>query len=175
MISLRRILLENSDTAQQAHDKGWVSGGWGTWKDTTGTTVAKTVAGRLVPIDQLQDYEEDEDLEDFSTTVREKYHPDTFEVYHDRRTNSIQLSRIIVGKQHQGRGIGTKIMDDLIHYADVHGKKITLTPMEKNKAHGTTSTARLKRFYKRFGFTPNAGRHKDYRISDTMIRYPKTQ
>jgi len=168
-------LLEQNSPAELAHQNGWVSGGWGTWKDASGNTVAKTVAGKLVPVEKLQGYEREEDLDAFSQSIRDKYNPKSFEVYINPNTAAIQLSRIIVGNDNQGKGIGTKIMDDLISYADAHGKKITLTPMEKNKEHGTTSPTRLKKFYKRFGFVPNAGRHKDFSISDSMIRYPSSR
>lgn len=176
MISLRSLICEETSiAAQQAHAKGWVSGGWGTWKDGTGKTVAKTIMGKLTPINQIKDYEEEEDIEDFSQTIRNKYNPKNFELYLNPGTGDVHLSSIILNKDQQGQGIGTKIMDDLIDYVDAHGRRLTLTPMEKNKDHGTTSSNRLKKFYKRFGFVPNAGRYKDYRISDTMIRYPKSQ
>ena len=61
-------------------------------------------------------------------------------------------------------------MTRLINYADEVGKPILLSP--SNDFGG--SVTRLKEFYGRFGFVPNKGRNKDYRFSETYIRYPKT-
>ena len=36
-----------------------------------------------------------------------------------------------------------------------------------------TSQARLKKFYKKFGFVENKGRNKDFEISELMYREPK--
>ena len=48
-----------------------------------------------------------------------------------------------------------------------------LTPGTTDRHNGTTSQARLKRFYKRFGFQENSGRRRDFAISSTMIREPR--
>ena len=63
-------------------------------------------------------------------------------------------------------GAGTKYMQKLAQYADSVGKPITLTP--SNSLGG--SVARLKKFYKRFGFIEHNG-GKNYE----MIRYPQTK
>mgnify|MGYP003631952609 CR=1 FL=1 len=63
-------------------------------------------------------------------------------------------------------GAGTKYMQELAQYADSVGKPITLTP--SNSLGG--SVARLKKFYKRFGFIEHNG-GKNYE----MIRYPQTK
>ncbi len=81
--------------------------------------------------------------------------------------DSIRISLIVVNDKNQG--IGTKIMQDIISYADSVGKTITLTPSSDFGG----SVNRLKKFYKRFGFVENKGRNKDYEISDTMYRLPK--
>jgi GNAT superfamily N-acetyltransferase len=174
MILLVDLICEDpSLAAQQAHEKGWVSGGWGTWQDSSGKTVGKTIQGKLVPISQVKDYEEEEDIEDFSQSIRDTYRPAKFEVYIVPNTGDIHLASIVVRKDQHGQGIGTKIMDDLLAYADAHGRRVTLTPMEKNSEYGTTSSARLQKFYKRFGFVPNKGKHKDFRTRDSMIRPAK--
>lgn len=173
MCSLINLLFESkSSTAEEAHRRGWISGGWATWKDSTGKTVAKTINNKLVPIDKVKDYEEEESIEEFSESIRDNFRPKRFELYIVPNTGDIHLSAIFLHKHQQNQGIGTKIMDELISYADAHNKRITLTPAEKSKEHGTTSSNRLKKFYKRFNFVPNAGRYRDYRVRDSMIRNP---
>jgi hypothetical protein len=66
--------------------------------------------------------------------------------------------------------IGTKVMDDLIRYADANMKIITLTP---DNIDGVSVNV-LVQFYKKFGFKMNKGYNKNYEYTDTMIRYPKT-
>lgn len=65
--------------------------------------------------------------------------------------------------------IGTKVMDDLINYADAKLKIITLTPDNI----GGVNVNNLVQFYKKFGFKMNKGYNKNYEYTDTMIRYPK--
>lgn len=83
---------------------------------------------------------------------------------------NIILSEVIVPKGERGKGVGTKFMRDLTDIADAHGAVITLTP---DKSFGATSVDRLKLFYSRFGFVKNAGRKKDFRYMDTMLRRPE--
>jgi predicted GNAT superfamily acetyltransferase len=80
----------------------------------------------------------------------------------------ITLSKIIVPKDARGSGQGTKVMKDLTDYADTKGKRIVLTP---SKDYGG-SVARLKEFYKRFGFVENSGRNKDFSTRESMYREP---
>lgn len=65
----------------------------------------------------------------------------------------------------RGAGVGTLAMKDLIAWADLHGLMLGLRP-------NFSGRARLKKFYKRFGFVPNKGRRKDFRTRDDLIRYP---
>jgi GNAT superfamily N-acetyltransferase len=81
----------------------------------------------------------------------------------------IHLGRIVVPKGARGRGLGTRVMEDLTALADHYGLRITLSPATD---FGGTSVDRLKRFYRRFGFVSNKGRHKDFRIGATMYRSP---
>ena len=83
--------------------------------------------------------------------------------------NNITLSRIVIKKELRNTGIGTKIMQDLINYADQHKKIITLTPSSDFGG----SVNRLNQFYKGFGFVPNKGRKKNFEFRDSMIRVPK--
>lgn len=82
----------------------------------------------------------------------------------------LRLSTIEMPKSLRGQGLGTKAMEDLVHLADAFGLRIVLSP---STDFGGTSVDRLKRFYRRFGFVSNKGRHKDWTIRDTMYRVPQ--
>lgn len=86
------------------------------------------------------------------------------------KSNVIHLSRIVVPLEERGQGKGTEFMQELARYADMSGQKIALSP---SKDFGATSLARLKRFYKQFGFIENKGKKKDFAISETMYRNPE--
>jgi GNAT superfamily N-acetyltransferase len=91
------------------------------------------------------------------------------------RGDTIEVSSLIVGKENQGKGLGSKAMQQLIDYADSNNKRITLTPGSKDKTHGTTSRARLVQFYKSLGFKESKGRNLDYAIgAGKMYRDPKS-
>ena len=79
------------------------------------------------------------------------------------------VSRIVVPKEERGQGIGTAIMRDLIQEAENRNIPMALTP---DSSFGG-NLKRLKEFYGNLGFTPNTGRNKDYRISESMIREPQ--
>jgi len=86
----------------------------------------------------------------------------------------IKLNMIAVNASEQGQGIGTRIMQDLVALADKQGRRIVLTRGQRDPNFGTTSGARLKRFYKQFGFIENKGRKKDFSISENMYREPES-
>ena len=90
--------------------------------------------------------------------LREKYakYLDGLDIYENR--TSIKLPRIIIKKEFRNEGIGSKIMADLVAYADKNNQIIVLTPA---KDFGG-SVNRLIQFYKRFGFKPNKGVHKSF-------------
>lgn len=90
------------------------------------------------------------------------------------RGNDITVDSIIVGKENQGKGLGSSAMKRLIDYADQTGKRIILTPGLQDKTHGTTSRSRLVKFYKSLGFKENKGRSIDFAIgAGKMYRDPK--
>jgi len=90
------------------------------------------------------------------------------------RGDDLVLDTLIVGKENQGKGLGTKAMQELIKYADSLGKRIILTPDIENKTHGTTSRDRLVRFYKSLGFKENKGRSIDFSMgAGKMYRDPQ--
>lgn len=78
------------------------------------------------------------------------------------------LGQIVVPKDQRGSGIGTAVMQDLLETADEQGATVALTPSDDFGG----SVARLREFYKRFGFIPNKGRNADYSISEAMYRLP---
>ncbi len=88
----------------------------------------------------------------------------SLEVWEDN--DKLELSSIVIPKHLRGQGKGTEVMNMICDYADERNKPIYLTP---DLNFGATSIDRLKRFYKRFGFTKN----KDYEVSHSMVRYPK--
>ena len=79
---------------------------------------------------------------------------------------SLILSRIIINEECRNEGVGTKVMKDLIDYADSNGQIVTLTP---SRDFGS-SVNRLTQFYKRFDFKMNKGSNKNFEFKDTMIR-----
>ena len=81
---------------------------------------------------------------------------------------ALVLNQIEFPKSNRNQGAGTQVMRTLIQFADKHKLTMVLTP---DKSYGG-SVSRLKEFYKRFGFSSNTGRRKDYRYSETMIRRP---
>ncbi len=91
------------------------------------------------------------------------------DAYVDPEKRQLDLFRIVVPKSQRKEGLGTKSMEDLIAYADRFGLLFTLSP---STDFGGTSVARLKRFYRRFGFVSNKGRNKIWTIRATMYRRP---
>lgn len=85
----------------------------------------------------------------------------------------IKLDVIRVDKENQKQGKGTSAMQDLIKYADDNNMPVYLTTAIKDDFAGTTSSNRLKKFYKQFDFVENKGRNSDYSISGNMYRLPK--
>lgn len=100
---------------------------------------------------------------DLEKKLRKKY---GVQLWLSDRGESFSLEKIVVEKR--GEGVGSKVMQALVDYADKHGKIITASP--SSDFGGTKS--RVVKFNKKFGFTDNKGRKKDYRFKDTMIRLP---
>jgi len=71
------------------------------------------------------------------------------------------LDVIEVPKIMRHRGIGTNIMQELVLIAKRHSCVFMLSPDDTLDA---TSKGRLRRFYKRFGFVDNRGRHKSFQL-----------
>jgi GNAT superfamily N-acetyltransferase len=103
-------------------------------------------------------------------TLRSKY-PDAKIYISGDANRGYTLSQIELPKDMRNSGIGSNIMQDFVSMADAQNAKINLTP---SKAFGG-SVARLKDFYKRFGFVENKGRNKDFSTRETMYREPAPQ
>ena len=99
-----------------------------------------------------------------------KYFDVLEELFISEKSDYLRLHSIILKDDIKEGGFGTKIMEDIIKYADNNNKIVVLTA---SNSYGSAK-GRLIEFYKRFGFVPNKGRNKDYRFQDTMIREPKT-
>ena len=84
----------------------------------------------------------------------------------------VKLYDIEVPKSQRKRGVGTAIMEAFVRFADERNYGLILEPARHGYEGGTTSRARLVRFYKRFGFVENKGRHKDFTLPPGMLRWP---
>lgn len=110
-------------------------------------------------------------LDSFAEATRQLYALQMFDLQLER-SGDIKLAHLIVPKGDQRQGKGTAAMDDLCAFADLHARRILLSPGRANKEHGTTSRRRLVLFYKRFGFVENSGRRKDFTTMAGMYRHP---
>lgn len=99
-----------------------------------------------------------------------------------KANGDVELETLAVAPGEGGGGVGTKAMESLTDWADDEGVRLILSPSQKGyqpveKGPKTTSPARLKRFYKRFGFVEPKGRHYDPTLSSptrpTMFRAPQ--
>jgi ribosomal protein S18 acetylase RimI-like enzyme len=105
-------------------------------------------------------------IEDRLTSKYGKYLK-ALDIYENK--TSLILSKIIINDELRGEGIGSKIMVDLVNYADTNNQIIALTP--SNDFGGNKNS--LIRFYKKFGFKANKGNYKSFEFHESMIRYPK--
>lgn len=116
------------------------------------------------------------DIEALEDKIRAECGLEKFWLYQSAQNpDIIGLQLITVSRGEQGSGKGTKAMEMLCKYADEHNKIIALSPSNKSEHTGTTSTARLVEFYKRFGFVKNTGNKKHPRVSAAMYRAPKRE
>ncbi len=116
-------------------------------------------------------YKLNENVIGLSDELKKKYNLTDVRLY--EKGNGLILDMIVVPKGERKSGIGSKVMSEIVEYADSKGLRILLTTAVKDDYHGTTSMNRLKLFYKKFGFVENKGRYKDFTTSHNMIREPK--
>ena len=126
-------------------------------------------------IDEILELCEELD-ESFNSTVEieKKWRDRVDSLFLSEDHKYIRLHNLVVGKGDRKQGIGTKIMEDIVAYADKSQKVARLSPALKDDRMGTTSKSRLVKFYKRFGFVQNKGRNKDFVYNaDEMYRDPR--
>ena len=83
---------------------------------------------------------------------------------YDKFSNSIIVSKIIVGER--SKGTGTKVMEEIIKFADNNNLAIALTPSSDFGG----SVRRLEKFYKRFGFK----KYRDFLHKEKLSREPNS-
>lgn len=83
--------------------------------------------------------------------------------------STVTLSRIVIPEGSRSAGAGSRVMQEIVDWADANGKKIALTP----SADFGGNKKRLGEFYKRFGFVDNKGKNKDFEVSESMVREPR--
>ena len=105
-------------------------------------------------------------------SILNKWRQQGITLYIFEQINKVIIDSIIIPKDSRKKGVGTQIMQELIDYANKVGKRIELSPGQKDDYHGTTSKKRLINFYKRFGLVENKGRNKDFTTNKTMYREP---
>jgi len=109
----------------------------------------------------------------WAESIKLKYGLENFDLW-QYPGGDLKLDTLVVPKGIRKEGLGTKVMEELIRYADAHGFRLILSVAVHDDRMGTTSRARLIRFYKRFGFVENKGRNKDFTVRASMIRKPKS-
>lgn len=191
MIKLSHLFNEEeSEAAKQAHKLGLVAGGWGTWKDKSGKTVAMTKDNQLVKTDPVEiDSEKTEDdptpnvsvsdalaqqefsednLRKWVEAVEQELGLSMFTVDISHYDKSLSLGNIGLPREKRGQGIGGKAMEKLINYADTHSKPITLmaAPMDVPPEKGDPLEYLMK-FYRRYGFQNMKGKNMH------MVRMPQ--
>lgn len=72
----------------------------------------------------------------------------------------IAIKSIRLPRELRNQGLGTKIIKSIQDYAQTVGLPIVLIPQPESRMK-----AKLHRFYKNLGFTPNVGRKIDYALS----------
>ncbi|HRR49290.1 MAG TPA: GNAT family N-acetyltransferase [Bacteroidales bacterium] len=91
----------------------------------------------------------------------------------NRQIPTIEILDLVISKDERNKGIGSNVIRELIDFADERGYRLELTPAVKDDRMGTTSKNRLQKFYSKFGFVKNIGRHIDYSTSAGMYRDPQ--
>ena len=111
------------------------------------------------------------EVETLEAALNSKYENlKTLFLTYDSNRNAIKVDMIEVHSKKEGTG--GQVMTDITSFADSKGLVIWLDPAQRDDLHGTTSRARLIRFYKKFGFVENKGRNKDFTWRGGMYRNP---
>lgn len=115
-------------------------------------------------------------LNDILQGYKSRYEGIKLSIYELKIQNHINIDLIVVPDDFRNEGIGTKVVNDVIRYAQKEGSTICLTPASKDdyETFGIDRSG-LKRFWKKgFGenadlkFVLNSGKNRDYEISYSM-------
>jgi GNAT superfamily N-acetyltransferase len=98
----------------------------------------------------------------------ERKHPGMKLHAYPSHNDTVRLQTLEVPKEQRGRGIGSKAVEAIKKVANKQNKRVTLTPQAERGYK-----KKLDTFYLEKGFKRNAGRNKDFSVSDTMIWDPK--
>jgi len=95
-------------------------------------------------------------------------------IYFEKANGSLFLSDLYIKEEFRGQGLGSKVMNSIIQFADNNNLPVVLIPEPDDE---DVSPKQLVDFYKKFGFVLNKGKKTDYSFSDpfatTMYRLPK--
>ena len=130
--------------------------------------------------DSFRDLYERATLDDEIALLTEKWEAQGVEVtitqsVAEHKQDVVELANLqVTDRGERKKGLGTAFMEEFTEIADRHGVRIELQVAEQNFETGTTSRTRLVKFYKRFGFVENKGKHKrfDYSLYAEMYREP---
>jgi GNAT superfamily N-acetyltransferase len=127
-----------------------------------------------VNVDHVVRAVDEQAVRNWAVKVKHALGLEKFNVYH-HHNGDLYLDMLVVPRIMREAGVGTAAMQVLTEYADAAGKRVLLTPGVRDNSFGTTSHARLVKFYKRFGFYENKGRKKDFTTMAGMIRDPRSR
>ncbi len=111
----------------------------------------------------------------FERTLQSLYPEiDRVGIYFEKANGSLFLSDLYIKEEFRGQGVGSKVMNSIIQFADNNNLPVVLIPEPDDE---DVSPKQLIDFYKKFGFVLNKGKKTDYSFSDpfatTMYRLPK--
>lgn len=114
-------------------------------------------------------------VEKLENDIKSKYPQlHQIELFMDGDKNSLFLGDVSVKDQFRGTGVGTRVMNDIVAFADANGVPIVLIPNPESETKAAVK--RLILFYNRFGFVVNRGKNVDSFLSDpdgvSMYRRP---
>lgn len=98
---------------------------------------------------QVSDYEK---VALFSAAIRTSLNVDIVLHVSIDSPKTIELERIVVPSAHRNKGIGTKVMCELVSFAKAEGYGIELVPAGIGDNDNVATCVRLRDFYSRFGF-----------------------
>jgi hypothetical protein len=134
-----------------------------------GQFTAKVPSNIKVEGSEIREGREQLTASKLESNLESKYNA-TLDIYENK--GFLELDKIIISEDQRNKGTGTKMMNEVIAFADSKGLTIALTP---SKSYGATSVERLKSFYKGLGFVENKGSNKDFSTKQSMLKLPSRQ